>query len=998
MITYVRIWFTALLAVSPLFGDPGVDYFEAKVRPLLAAKCYGCHSAKLASPMGGLRFDDPRVARSMVKPKEADASRLIQAIRYQSIGMPPGGKLKDEEIATLVQWVEMGAPVPNTAVAITARGKGNMDHWAWQPLRPGAGSIDAQIRAKLQENGLTPAAPADHRTLIRRLSFDLTGLPPVEAEFRLTAEQATDLYLASNRFGERWARHWMDVARYADTGFLGRPLLVSFGYRDWLIDAFNRDIPYDRFLALQLAADHIPTASKKDHAALGFLSLGHNPNRAVDFPDVVDDKIDLVTRGLLGLTVACARCHDHKFDPIPTRDYYSLYGVFANTKYGGEPVRAGALPPFYEKRVAERRRIREEYILERLAVLRDEFRVPAEIRRYLEALWDGRKLSRSRLENLAREKNLNSLVLARWAERIEDSPFFAAWRSADANPVAKYLERLSSPEGKSLLYGPGAPPEVPVENFPSIMTEGDANTTRDLQWQFEQMLNDAAYRGSDSVLLGAEDRPVLKPAFVFNRGNQNDLGDSVDRCFPSALIKAPVCFANGSGRLELAKALTSEGNPVAARVMVNRVWQRLFGEGLVRTPSDFGIRGDLPTHPELLDSLAADFRKDGWSTKRLIRRIVLSETYRQSSADRAEARQKDPENKLLWRMPRRRLDFEALRDSILAVAGRLDGSIGGQPISLVATPADPRRTIYSIIERERPLALLKTFDVADPEQHSPQRYQTTVPQQGLFLLNSPFVGEMAQAVAADSKDVVDLYRRVLNRAPTAREAERAAAFWNAPAPLEGEPGEGPWRYGTAGLNPEAGTVAGFNPFRFFTGKAWQNASAGVDAVTGTAKLTATGGAPGDDLSNAAVRRWVAPISGVMNVEGKLVLSVGPFALRFHLSNGIRGWIVSNRQGILGKWRVDPSPPPADGISYVANPSVSTELKGIAVERGEIVDFIVDADGDYEADEFQWSPVIAVGEEKWDARKAFAGPRIRKLTPREQLAQVLLLTNEFAFLD
>ena len=994
----MRVWFAALLAIAPLFGDPGVDYFEAKVRPLLAAKCYACHSAKLASPMGGLRFDDPRVARSMVKPKEADASRLIQAIRYQSIGMPPGGKMKDEEIAILVQWVEMGAPVPETAVALAATGKGNVDHWAWQPLHPGAGSIDDQIRAKLEKNGLTPAASADHRTLIRRLSFDLTGLPPAETDFRLTAERAADQYLASNRFGERWARHWMDVARYADTGFLGRPFLVSYGYRDWLISAFNRDVPYDRFVALQLAADQIPTAPKKDHAALGFLSLGQNPNRDVDLPDVVDDKIDLVTRGLLGLTVSCARCHDHKFDPIPTKDYYSLYGVFANTKYGGEPVRTGALPPFYEKRAADRKRIREEYIRERLEVLRAEFRDPKEIRRFLEALWDGRKLAAARLENLAREKNLNSLVLARWAARIADSPFFAEWRAAENSPVAKYLERLSSPEGKALLYGPSAPPEVPVEDFPSIMTEGDANTTRDLQWQFEQMLNDAAYRGSGGIVLGAADRPVLKPAHVFNRGSQYDLGDSVNRCFPSTLIKAPVCFDSGSGRLELAKALTGEGNPVAARIMVNRVWQRLFGEGLVRTPSDFGIRGDLPTHPELLDTLAADFRNDGWSMKRLIRRIVLSETYRQSSADRVAARQKDPENKLLWRMPRRRLDFEALRDSILAVAGRLDGAIGGQPISLVAMPADPRRTIYSIIERERPLALLKTFDVADPEQHSPQRYQTTVPQQGLFLLNSPFAGEMAQSLAANAKDVADLYRRVLSRAPTALEAQRAAPFWTAPAALEAEPGEGPWRYGTAKLDPKAGTVSAFKPFRFFTGKAWQNASAGVDSVTGVAKLTANGGAPGDDLSTAAVRRWVAPVSGVMNVEGKLVLAVGPFALRFHLSNGIRGWAVSNRQGILGKWRVDPSPPPADGISYAANPSVQTDLKSIAVERGEIIDFVVDSDNDYEADDFQWSPVIAIGDNKWDARKDFAGPRIRKLTPREQLAQVLLLTNEFAFLD
>ena len=997
------------VVLVPLFGDPGVDYFETNVRPLLAAKCYGCHSAKLASPMGGLRLDDPRVARSLVQPNQADASRMIQAVRYQSIGMPPGGKLRDDQIATLVKWVEMGAPVPKSGPesapekATLVRAPAN--HWAWQPLRPGRGSIDDLIRAKLQENGLTSATRADQRTLIRRLSFDLTGLPPAAADLAMPVDRAVDRYLASPRFGERWARHWMDVARYADTGFLGRAFLVSFGYRDWLIDAFNQDVPYDRFIALQLAADQMPGVNPRDHAALGFLSLGVNPNRAVDLPDGVDDKIDRVTRGLLGLTVSCARCHDHKFDPIPTRDYYSLYGVFANTRYGVEPVLTGKLPTFYERRAADRKRLLQDYIRERLEVLRTEFRDPQEIGRYLEALWDARQAGRARLETLAREKNLNSLVLGRWARRMldakPDDPLLAEWRSATSNPAARYVGHLTSPvqpEWKALLYGPDAPPEVPVEDFPSIMPEGDANTTRDLQWQYEEMLNDAAYRGSHAIVLGAQDRPTLKPAYVFVRGNQNDLGDGVGRCFPSVLIQGRTCFDHGSGRLELAQAIASERNPVAARIMVNRVWQKLFGEGLVRTPSDFGVRGDLPTHPELLDALAAEFMRDGWSMKRLIRRMVLSATYQQSSLDRPEARLKDPENKLLWRMPRRRLDFEALRDSMLAVAGRLDAKLGGQPISLVALPADPRRTLYGIIERERPLALLKTFDVADPEQHSPQRYQTTVPQQGLFLLNSPFVGEMAQAVAARARDIPELYRQVLGRTPSPAELSRVQSLWNTRMEPPAAPDPGPWRYGTARFDPASGQVSSFVPFRFYTGKAWQNASAGLDAATGVAKLTEGGGAPGDDLSSAVVRRWVSPVDGALHVQGKLVLSVGAFDLRFRLSNGIRGWVVSSKQGVLGKWRIDLPPPPADGITYAANPSVTTDLKAIAVTRGETIDFVVDADGDYESDDFQWSPVLTVGAQVWDARKGFAGPWIRPLTPREQLAQVLLLTNEFAFLD
>jgi len=771
---------------------------------------------------------------------------------------------------------------------------------------------------------------------------------------------------------------------------------LSFTYRDWLIRAFNADVPYDRFVALQLAADQMEGVAKRDHAALGFLSLGQNPNRAVDLPDVVDDKIDLVSRGLLGMTVSCARCHDHKFDAIPTKDYYSLYGVFVNTRYGVEPVWAGKLPDFYEKRVAERKRNIEDYIAERIVVLRGELREPKEVERYLEALWGGRTLPVSRLESLAREKNLNSLVLRRWAARVGSDPLFADWRAAMESPVALYVSRLGSPEYRGLLYGPQAAPEVPVADFPSIMTEGDANTTRDLQWQYEQVLNDAAFRGSDAVVIGAADRAVIQPAFVFNRGNQNDLGDRVERCFPSAISEGRNCFSNGSGRLELARAITSEKNPVAARVMVNRVWQKLFGEGLVRTPSDFGVRGDLPTHPELLDSLAEEFMKDGWSMKRLVQRMVVSENYLQASVDRPEARAKDPENKLLWRMPRRRLDFEALRDSMLTVAGKLDGKMGGQSIRIEAIPADARRTMYSLIERERPLALLKTFDVADPDQHSPQRYQTTVPQQGLFLLNSPFVGEMAAGLAGRSKDVAMLYRNVFGREATAGELERGRVFWRDGTVREVS--AGPWQYGTGRLDISAGRVNEFAPFRYFTGKYWQNSSAGLDAKTGVALLTATGGAPGDDLDSAAVRRWIAPRAGKLNVSGKLVLSVEALQIRFKLSNGIRGWVVSSRQGVLGRWGVVLPGIPADKINFQNNPGVDTDLKEVVVEAGETIDFVVDADGDYEADDFEWAPVLTMGTDKWDARADFAGPAIRKLTPREQLAQVLLLTNEFAFLD
>lgn len=1011
----VRVWLLLFLAPLLALGQSPDEQFEKQVRPLLATKCYGCHNSKMPSPMAGLRLDQPSGLQSVVKPRDADGSRLIQAVRYQSVGMPPTGKLKPEEIASLVEWVTRGAVVP-TGPAVLSDGRGDdprKKHWAWQPLQPGKGTLDEQIRAKLSAHGLQLSPPATKQAQIRRLSFDLTGLPPAPGDSSLPYAQLVEKYLASPHFGERWARHWMDVARYADTGFLSKAMLASFGYRDWLIDAFNRDLPYDRFVALQLAADLMPDASKKDHAALGFLSLGLNPNRAVDLPDVVDDKIDVVTRGLLGITVSCARCHDHKFDPIPTKDYYGLYGVFANTRYGQEPVQLAPMPAFYEKRVAERKRIREAYIQERLEILRNEFREPKEVSRYLDALWAGRKLSRAALENLAREKNLNSLVLNRWADRLLDparqDALATQFREAVSNPAEAYTAKLTNPTDpnwKGLLFGKEAPPEVPVEEFAFIMTEGDANTTRDLQWQYEQMLNDGLYRGQAQIVLAAQDQPVIKPAHVFRRGNQNDLGEPVGRCFPSVLQPKAPCFHQGSGRLELAQAITAAENPIAARVMVNRVWQKFFGEGLVRTPSDFGVRGDAPTHPELLDRLAADFQQQGWSLKGLIRKIVLSDTYRQASQDNPTARAKDPENKLLWRMPRRRLDFEALRDAMLTVSGKLRPETGGQPISLTALPSDGRRTMYALIEREKPLALLKTFDVADPEQHSPQRYQTTVPQQGLFLLNSPFVGEMARGVAERSPSLEALYARVLQRPPTPEEVQLALPLWQAEKQdsATANPRQAPsaWQYGTGTIDPVAGTIKDFVPFRFFTGRAWQNASAGVDATTGVARLTAGGGAPGDNERSAVVRRWKAPAKGTVEIEGKLVLQVGAFAIRFRLSNGIRGWVISDRKGPLGRWQIDLPSQPADGIQYASNPSVETKITKLSVEEGECIDFVVDSRGDYEADDFSWAPLLRWqgngGERRFDAREQFAGPPTPRLQPKERLAQVLLLSNEFAFLD
>ncbi|MFN3324809.1 MAG: DUF1553 domain-containing protein [Bryobacteraceae bacterium] len=990
------------------------EFFESKIRPLLAEKCYNCHSSKARIVFGNVRLDSREAilkggdSGPVALPGRPDESKLIQAVRYQTVQMPPAGKLSDEEIAALAAWVEAGLPWPKYDAPLppaleSTQKTTAVDHWAWNPVRvtptPAVRDrewprdpIDRFTLARLEREQLQPSPPADRRTLLRRLSYDLIGLPPTVQEIDAferdrspaALHRQVDRLLASPHFGERWGRHWLDVARYADSGFLNRRFPLSFSYRDWVIDAFNRDLPYDRFVTLQLAADQV-NADPPDLAALGFLNLGLNLPRPDDLPDRVDDRIDVVTRGLLGLTVSCARCHDHKYDPIPTADYYALYGVFANTSYTPDPAviegatPAGAIPSkFYEQRLQERRRALDDFKQERIEELRAEFRQPAERERYRNGALQARKLPAGRRDATARELNLNLYMLQRWVSHLESGE-------------------------------PADPTEVPLGDFEQVMTEGDSNSIRQLQWQFEQILGDYASRGSRSRVAVVEDVRMIRPAYVFIRGNQNDLGEQVQPCFPTILSgRHRPCFHNGSGRAELAAAILDPSNPTAARVIVNRIWLHLFGEGLVRTPSDFGIRGEPPTHPELLDYLAEEFRKDGWSMKRLIRRIVLSATYEQSVSGHAELLEKDPENRLLGRANRRRLDFESLRDSMLAVAGKLDTRIGGPPISLTTIPTDPRRTVYAFLERERPLALLKTFDVADPEQHTPQRHLTTVPQQGLFLLNSPFIAEIASAAArrarrarSDEEFASEIFRLILGRSPDERERREALEFLRRSEPPRMRDDHGStWEYGAVDLDEITGSVREFRSFRYFTGTAWQAASLLPDVREGAAFLNARGGAPGDGLRNAVARRWVSPVDGEVRITGNLVHRRSQFHQRFGWSNGVRGWIVSSRRGILGQWKLEGTGPIKD-VKADDSATAEIDLPRVEVTRGETIDFIVDSLDDYEADDFLWSPRIerlSGDKQEWDARRDFAGPSPAILDVRAQLAQILLLTNEFAFVN
>ena len=1024
-----------------------IDHFERYVRPVLAENCYACHSTASPVAQADLKVDSRAAllkggkSGPAIEPGNPDGSRLLQVLRSdEGVRMPPTGKLADDQIERIAAWVSMGAPFPEPTAA-NAGGDTAATHWAFVPPRKSEPpvsatgwaktAIDRFVEARLVEGGLSPSAEANPRTLIRRVYYDLTGLPPTAEQADAFASAPTpeayeaivESLLSSERFGERWARHWLDVVRYSDEGFQARPFAIAWTYRDWVVDAFNEDLPYDEFVRYQLAAD-LEVPEKRHLAAMGMLTLGINLPRPTDVPENLDDRIDVVSRGFLGLSVACARCHDHKFDQISQQDYYSLFGVFLNSPSMLEPVAieafgSGPQTEFFKQKLAERREWLDIYRRERLQDHVREFRQPKQLARFLEAAWASRTLDNREVEALSKEKDLNLYLLKRWREYLNglvgpsveafaalDVPGGAtelAQRIADADS----LYRWPDPEREALrlaLRGNGSPTDIPVEDFWWVQNEGDSNVMKALKWQYDAVMRDWSHRGGPRHAMVANDLGVPRPAYIFQRGNQHDKGAEVKRKFLSAL-PGPEEFRSGSGRLELARLIGSAENPLAARVFVNRVWGHLFGEGLVRTPSDFGRRGDPPSHPKLLDYLATDFARDGWSTKDLIRRIVLSKAYRQSSGSNAAGSQHDPSNRLLWRQNRTRLSFEALRDSMLFVAGKLDTATGGPPFELSAHPASPRRTLYAYVSREEPSALMRAFDFSNPEEHTPRRQMTTVPQQALFLMNSPFLADQARAAGAACGEpeqcVEALHRRILGRSPTEQEFRGGLAFLvdseAAATELQRSAADGAtWLHGTARLDIEAGAVKHFKSMEYAVAERLQPAPMFPAPEVGRASLTPTGGHPGDGLGGAVVRRWTAPRSLDVNIEGTLGHVLGDQGRRFGWSNGVRGWLVSSERGVLASW-------------VVRGFEAETAIKSLDIVEGEHLDFVVDSLADYESDSFRWSPRIeevltaqqresGMEPESWSAEEGFPRRYERPLAASERYAQVLLMTNEFAFRD
>jgi hypothetical protein len=981
---------TALLAAGGLAAPDTkatptaqqLAFFEAKVRPVLANNCFACHSDK--EQKGGLRLDardhilKGNATGPAVRPGDPEGSNLIRAIGYEGpVKMPPAGKLRPDEVAALTAWVKMGAPWPEDEVGKTSRPssvvtEAQKQFWSFKPVRKPVAtgnknaawvksSIDAFILTKLESNGLKPAPPADRRSLIRRASFDLIGLPPTPEEVKAFVNdkspdafaKVVDRLLASPRYGERWGRHWLDVARYADSNGLdeNKAFGHAWRYRDYVIAAFNKDKPYDQFIKEQLAGDLMPTNDlslrNERLTATGFLSLGPKVLAEQDKPklvmDIIDEQIEVTSKAVMGLTVACARCHDHKFDPIPTRDYYALAGIFKSTKtmanlgFVSEWLERPLIDPDLEaKRKAYEPKLhaaeaavtaaKDKAAEEAISGLR------ARAGEYLKGGWE---LSRTALlsmadlpvkagdparilieaENYSRGnvvkdfetygKGIGVVHSMGGADHIEWDVMVPAsgayqielrYAAAEARPVrlllngkvvrgktagevtgswqpehqqwepqgvfpleaGKNIIRIERdapiPHFDKLLVVAASPPNPsskPSKSAEQIAEEYKLNvgllklcasllkgsdkdpsalSTVELTAATDSLTGKAAEaiknkpdgymsaaakefvkKATEALKTAQEQAP--KPEVVMAvdedtpqncrvhiRGNTLTLGEEAPRGFLAVLQRGgePPVASKTSGRAELAEWLTSPRHPLTARVAVNRMWQSLFGEGLVRTADNFGFLGDKPSHPELLDWLAATFIEQGWSFKKMLRTVMLSNAYQMSTQTNPKAEAADPENRLLWRMNRRRLEAEPFRDAMLFVSGSLDTTMGGTLLTSknndyvtndqsgnAAQYGAKRRSVYLPIIRNALYDMFQAFDVGDPSTVNAKRTTTTIAPQALFVMNSPFAIEQSEAMARqllsqkdlpDTARITQAYERALSRPATAAEVGRWSAF------------------------------------------------------------------------------------------------------------------------------------------------------------------------------------------------------------------------------
>ena len=780
------------------FSPEGLEFFEKKIRPVLADKCYKCHSTQSDKVKGGLLLDSRDALRKggesgpALVPGKPEESLLIKAIHYEDdeLQMPPKEQLTDGQIKDFEAWIKMGAPDPRKGVEVAAA-KPIYDFdkekkfWSYQPVKDAVppkvrsvawvkSPIDSFILAKLEAKGLTPSRPADKRTLLRRATYDLTGLPPTPAEMDAflndrspqAFEKVIDRLLASPAYGAQWGRHWLDVVRYADTSGCNSdyPVPAAYKYRNWVIDAFNRDKPYHEFLREQIAGDLLSAADPQDRfekvIATGYLAIARRfGSRNNEFHLTIEDTIDNVGKAMLGLSVSCARCHDHKFDPIPTRDYYALYGIFSSTRYAFPGTEIYKFPkdmvPLTTNAVEAGELFRKQL---ELATLDD------------------------RLEDLKREKRALTPRKDPKTNLVADASVAIDGNDEKVLKGEKVAPRIAlDGEGQAKAKGMGRLPEKSKRTLEEVKDELEEVEIKLRQREAKALVFNKAYAVSEGKPANAR---------IQRKGEPNNLGDEAPRGFLQILGGQTLQHGNNSGRDELAGWICDARNPLTARVMVNRIWQHHFGKGIVQSPNDFGVRGKAPTHPELLDYLATRFVENGWSIKALHKRIMLSQVYQLSCEDNAKNSLADVNNELLWKFNRRRLSAEEIRDSVLTVSGSLDRTMAGpHPFSpdneykftqhkpFYAVYSTDKRSIYLMQQRIKKQPFLEVFDGADPNATTADRPLSTTAIQALFMLNAPFMHEQADKLAVrvgmafpeESHRIEHAYRLALGRFPSREE-------------------------------------------------------------------------------------------------------------------------------------------------------------------------------------------------------------------------------------
>ncbi len=929
---------------KPTFPREQIEFFETKVRPLLAGNCLDCHSGTKAKLGLELNHREGWLAgsdyRKIVDLADVSKSVVIQAVLQTGAknipSMPEkGAKLPAESVEVLKQWIAMGLPWPDEAKP--AEASDPRQHWSFQPVKPvtlpeNAGHpIDHFLTKAREAAGVVPAPRADRATLYRRLHFDLLGLPPKFDEQQKFVDDPrpdedayaalVDHLLGSPHYGERWARLWMDVARYADTkGYEGagqeRRFIYSYTYRDWLIRAFNEDLPYDKFLLYQLAAEQLVDANgpdKRHLAALGFLSLSKNGSQ----DEILDDRLDTTFRGTMALTVSCAKCHDHKYDPIPTRDYYSLYGVFLNsltveTPTIGEPKQG----PDYDK--------------------------------YLDGL-------------------------AEKQARIDEF----------CNPIFEKLKKQH--------------PDL-ANNEKGLVSKMDREQRKKLEklnGERDKFIADSGMGPDKAIILRDREQPVNQHVFI--RGNPGRRGELAPRQFLSlaSLDGEPKPFAKGSGRLEMAQEIVRPTNPLTARNIVNRVWMWHFGEGIVRSVDDFGISGELPDHPELLDWLAHWFVENGSSVKKLHRLILTSAAWQQQSVNpkAAENMLVDAENRLLWKFRKKRLEFEQMRDAMLDVAGNLNNEMYGRPVEILGPGYANRRSVYAFIDRQNLSPTFRNFDFSNPQETTGKRPSTTIPMQALFTMNNSFGLDQAGILAKKSESQSDrvgyLHRAVFAREPGESDRQLAESFisvFESESKAAGKRQTNTeWSYGWGSVDA-AGKVT-FQPFEHWVENVWQVGETRPLKNNPLSYLFADRAGnthSGHTEKECSIYEWRAPEDLEVGVSGELSRSsVGK-------GNGVRVKVASTKGGIVFDEVLDP-----------AKEKIEVSVPKVKLAKNESLYFIVDPHkNDSSFDSVRWNPQITDLSGKWPRwgmAESFSGPA----TPASNwgaYAHALLNTNRFLFVD